>query len=760
MRNPKERPARQVPATGRAKNHSTTSNLTAAGDPVQGLLDRLEGVRQTGKGQWEACCPAHDDQHASLSVGQGDDGRVLMHCHAGCARADVLKAMSLTDADLFPEPQENVQTRGGPKRIVATYDYKNPEGDLLYQVVRYKPKTFQQRRPDGNGGWIWSLKGVQRVPYRLPELLAADKGVWVFVLEGEKDCDNVATVGLVTTTNPGGAGKWSKLADDSALHGRRVAIIADRDKTGVDHAQDVAARLHDKAAMVKVIDLPDGEVDGRPIKDVSDWLDALDSKSNEDLAAGLVELAEAAAPWTPDNPASFVRGTPVLTCLADVQAEPIRWLWPERIALGKVTLLVGDPGLGKSFITLDMAARVSTGTPWPDCPQILNPVGGVVLLSAEDDLADTIRPRLDAAGADVSRIMAMEAVKVAEINGPERQGLFNLAKDIDALAHAIEQTPGCRLVILDPITAYLGGTDSHKNAEIRSLLAPLSDLASNHGVAVVAVTHNRKGDGSAIHRAMGSLAFIAAARAAFSVGKDPGDPTGRRRFMVPTKNNIGNDETGLAYTLASASCNDTAVVEWEADPVEISADDLLATYTTKSPGPDPVERDEATVWLAEALADGPRPAKELLAQAKKDGISEGTLKRAKRELGVIASKDGWDGGWVWRLPHDGQEPGRTPITCAPSDDPAPLRKNKGLTEASLWGDSTEGNEGAQVPECREADPPSSDLDPDRPGPIDLLTTKQRERYMAIYHSRSASMSTDQKHRRAWRAATTQKEKEN
>ena len=430
------------------------------------------------------------------------------------------------------------------------------------------------------------------------------------------------------------------------------------------------------------------------------------------VASDAAEYAPEVGPTMgPDNPASFVRGTPVLTCLADVQAEPVRWLWPERIAIGKVTLLVGDPGLGKSFITLDMAARVSTGTPWPDCPDKPNPAGGVVLLSAEDDLADTIRPRLDAAGADVSRIKAMEAVKVAEINGPERQSLFNLAEDIDALARAIEQTPGCRLVILDPITAYLGGTDSHRNAEIRSLLAPLSDLASNYGVAVVAVTHLRKGDGPAIYRAMGSLAFVAAARAAFAVGKDPEDPTGRRRLMLPVKNNIGNDKTGLAYTLESVPDSNMAVVEWEADPVEMSADDMLTAYPTRNPGPDPTERNEAAEWLIEALDDGPRPAKELLAQAEKDGISKGTLKRAKKELGVISGKDGMTGGWTWRMPNDGQEPDPTPITCAPSDKPAPLLDNKGLTGDSPPVDSTEGNEEAQVPECRETAPPAEQVGP-------------------------------------------------
>jgi 5S rRNA maturation endonuclease (ribonuclease M5) len=129
--------------------------------------------------------------------------------------------------------------------------------------------------------------------------MAGDKGAWVFVVEGEKDADNLAALGLIATTNPGGAGKWKNLTDDSALHGRRVAVIPDKDRAGLAHAQDVAARLHGKAAVVKVIDLPDGEVDGRPVKDISDWVEWLDGKTAEELAAALVNMAEDAPAWTP-----------------------------------------------------------------------------------------------------------------------------------------------------------------------------------------------------------------------------------------------------------------------------------------------------------------------------------------------------------------------------------------------------------------------------------------------------------------------------
>ncbi|MBK9126299.1 MAG: hypothetical protein IPM13_00655 [Phycisphaerales bacterium] len=176
----------------------------------------------------------------------------------------VCQALGLRMGDLFP-PSNNGDGLG---RILATYDYRNAAGELLFQVVRFEDKQFRQRRPDGNGGWSWKLGRTPRVLYRLPELLAAGPDEWVFVVEGEKDADRLASVGLIATCNPGGAGKWSKLADDSVLHGRPVAIIPDKDAAGRAHVTDVALRLRNRAAEIRILELPG------PGKDASDWFDA------------------------------------------------------------------------------------------------------------------------------------------------------------------------------------------------------------------------------------------------------------------------------------------------------------------------------------------------------------------------------------------------------------------------------------------------------------------------------------------------------
>jgi len=284
--------ARIAPATkpGAGPDRRAFVRGDPVSDPVADILARLEGVRPCGPDKWEARCPAHDDQHASLSVGRGEGGRVLLHCHAGCGPIAVVQALGLRLSALFPARENRPDKKGPLGEIVATYDYLDAQGTLLFQVVRFKPKAFRQRRPDtgpdSRDGWVWNLDGVQRVLYRLPELLAADPGAWIFVVEGEKDADALAGLGLVATCNPGGAGKWR---DEYAepLVGRRVCVIPDRDDAGRVHAQNVARRLVGKAAEVRILALP-GEG-----KDVSDWIAA------GGTAIALLALADAAPPWTP-----------------------------------------------------------------------------------------------------------------------------------------------------------------------------------------------------------------------------------------------------------------------------------------------------------------------------------------------------------------------------------------------------------------------------------------------------------------------------
>jgi 5S rRNA maturation endonuclease (ribonuclease M5) len=229
---------------------------------VDQFLSHLEGVKRTEKG-WEAKCPAHDDRHASLTVTTGDDGRVLVKCHAGegCPTERIVAAVGLTLRDLYESESNN------GRRIVATYDYEDEAGALLYQVVRYEPKGFLQRRPDGRGGWVWKLGSMRRVLFRLPQVIeASTAGRTIYIVEGEKDVLALEAAGEVATCNAQGAGKWRD-SFSKVLKGADVVIVRDRDDEGRKHAEKVATSLDSIAASVRIVEAAEG-------KDAADHLGA------------------------------------------------------------------------------------------------------------------------------------------------------------------------------------------------------------------------------------------------------------------------------------------------------------------------------------------------------------------------------------------------------------------------------------------------------------------------------------------------------
>jgi len=335
--------------------------------------------------------------------------------------------------------------------------------------------------------------------------------------------------------------------------------------------------------------------------------------------------------------------------LSDVKAEPISWLWQGRIARGKVSMIAGNPGLGKSQLTCALAAVVTMGGHWP-VDNAPCEIGNVVFVCGEDDAADTIRPRLEAAGADVSRCFILDMVRDVANDGAQRQRSFSLQTDLPALAAMVEEIGGAALVVIDPISAYLGRVDSNKNSDIRALLEPLGKFSNTWGTAVVCISHFNKGssNGDALARVTGSLAFVAAARAAFVVVKDKDDD--RRRLFLTAKNNIGNDGNGLAYQVRGVMLDNgisTSRVEWEPEPVSISADEAMRPSIEDAEG-DLIS--DARQFLISSLADGAIAAKQIDIDRRGAGYSEATIRRARVSLGIKPRKDGMRGGWVWELP--------------------------------------------------------------------------------------------------------------
>jgi len=358
------------------------------------------------------------------------------------------------------------------------------------------------------------------------------------------------------------------------------------------------------------------------------------------------EIAKARSKLTKQT----LRGSVLMRCVADIETRPIDWMWYGRLARGKVIIVAGHPGTGKSQLGLSCAATVSTGGRWPDRSPCKH--GSVIILSAEDDPADTTGPRLVAAGADLRNVHVIDAVRVTGKDGRPCETQFDLGRDIAALDSALGKMPDAALLIIDPITAYLGSADSHKNAEVRGLLAPLSKLAEKHNIAILCITHLNKGGGAgvgtgALMRVMGSLAFVAAARAAYVVVRDPEDH-GRRLFL-PAKNNLGTDETGFAFRIQSCKVSDdieTSRVVWESGAIEASVDEMLDAPS------EPKKRDAAIEFLKDLLREKPVRSAEVARLAEMAGLAWKTVMRAKDRLGVRAIKERTaDGSWSWAMPN-------------------------------------------------------------------------------------------------------------
>jgi putative DNA primase/helicase len=576
------------------------------------------------------------------------------------------------------EIRRHVYKRDGlPVRIKVKSE---PEGNHpafvnWYRVSNDGEPGWQAKKPDGYVPAVY-LGAID--PFD-PEL-AGDPIHWP---EGEKDCDTLGKINLPAFTF-GGVGDG--LPENAAmfLAARHVVILADNDEPGRKHAEAKAALATEAgAASVRVVHFPELQSGG----DVSDYIGAGGTE------ATLTQHVEAAALWTPAV-VEAVKPRPEPRALAmlrasDIELKAVEWLWPGKFALGKITLIAGEPGLGKSQLTAALAATVTTGGRWPTSDQ-RSPRGCVVMFSAEDDASDTIAPRLLAAGADLKRIQIVSAVHGGD-KTPGRRS-FNFQTDLDLLEKAMQDLGDVRLVVIDPITSYLGkGVDSHKNAEVRSVLEPVAELAARYSAAFVGITHFSKGGGSsAINRFIGSIAFIAAARAAFVVTNDPDSDIPGRRLFLPVKNNLAPKGDGLSFQIeqhmiAGEIC--ASMVEWGGDVVTKTADEILSAGAED----DRPQRTEAADLLRASLADGPKPSKEVEAEAKDAGISWRTIKRAKKELGILAEPrpikrtNSGDGPpvnrWYWSLPNLPSGPpkpqgGHVP-DVAPLGEVGPLRGDGG-----------------------------------------------------------------------------------
>jgi hypothetical protein len=313
---------------------------------------------------------------------------------------------------------------------------------------------------------------------------------------------------------------------------------------------------------------------------------------------------------------------PRLRPVSDVTPRPLQWLWPFRLPLGKLAVLEGDPGLGKSFLALDLCARLSTGRPWPDDAPAPAPAASI-FLNGEDGLEDTIGPRLAGLGADPTRVFVLDR------QDDELAAALSLPAHV-ALLDALVKEAQARLLVIDPVMAFFGAeVNTAEERSMRRALAPLAALARRHACTVLLIRHLAKlARGRAITRGLGSIGLIGTCRCGWLVGEDTEVPG--RRVLAQVKNNLAPPQPSLAFEVATAE-GGAAALRW-LGTVAATADDLLAGARRR--GRRPEKRDAACAFLTRVLADGPLPAREVWRRAEPEGICFGTLRNAKDHLPI------------------------------------------------------------------------------------------------------------------------------
>jgi len=457
---------------------------------------RLTFSRKSGA-EYIYTCPRHDDKHPSLAVNEQKDVWMCGPCGvhgtawqlaAFIARIDPADKSALRpwlqDRGLISAKQPN---DSGSRHIVATYPYHDKTGKLLFEVVRFEPKDFRQRRPDGSGGWIWNLNGVRRVLYCLPEVLKAEA---VYIVEGEKDANALRTLGLAATCNVGGAGKWRAEYGQCFKASQRVTIIPDNDDPGRKHGQQVAESLIGKVASLKILDLPGLGPKG----DVSDWLAA------GGTLAELEALAAAAPEFVQTRTDSDDPGKMRFTRLGDLLAEPeeeVRWLVADHLPVGGDSLLVAKPKTGKSTLVRALALSVARGEDFLGWKTTKGPV---FYLALEEKRAE-VKRHFSAMGAvDGDLIYVFCATAPAD-------GLAQL--------HEAAQNQKPVLIIVDPLFRFVRVKDANDYASVTNALEPLHALAREIGTHVLAVHHLGKGDRQGGDAVLGSTAIFASVDTTF-----------------------------------------------------------------------------------------------------------------------------------------------------------------------------------------------------------------------------------------------------
>lgn len=469
------------------------------------IRERVRGLEFNGA-QGKGHCPLHIDKKKSFSI---NTAKRVWSCHKGCGSGSFEKLVERLKAVSG--------TMSAERRLVKKYRYRDEEEVLLYEVLRYEPKDFRARRPNGKGGWIWNLEGVRRIPYGLPELLAAPADERCYIVEGERDVRTLRNLDLLATCNSGGAGKWKEEFSEF-FKGRPVAIIPDNDDAGRNHAQQVARMLSGHAKEIRVVELPGLSAKG----DLSDWIALGRGRSD------LKQVTKAAPLWAGNSAAPLeaysggskirpIRMKALISLVKKLGEDKDEWFWENLIAAESIVMLVGAPKAGKSTLVAAMVAAIARGKPFLG---LKTEKIKILILGLEERRRDVAK-----------RFKQLGVTKgIRYLQGP-----FRASPEAYSALRDYVHRHGVRLIVIDTLPNFWQLTDENSASETEKALAPIRQLARDLKVAVLLIHHSRKGEMIPGESIRGSSAIFGVVDASLSFKSGKGFDDTERTLQVQSR---------------------------------------------------------------------------------------------------------------------------------------------------------------------------------------------------------------------------------